>query len=263
MNCEDRYWRLSEESNAEHVEDLVEEIRRKFALDEPERPREWEDSEESWHVAKKVDRLAADVGQFVDSGFTASPPDLAVRLEAIRGLRIRRVTKENPFAEVLEEIGVSTEEPYVAIDVGAEDLLRTLIRHRLGYDRRHWHLGRVIDVAASGIAVRCERSRAYLARMLRCYVLELEDETIVWARSVLEAELESLLEEDAANVSTSPLVDLIDKAGCLGVLGGSVFEAAHRVRIAGNDSLHVMVGLWYTEAVLRDLQIVLKALDVE
>lgn len=264
MDCEDRYWKWSEEANAEHAADLISELRHTYALDEPEPPDEWVDSEESWRVARKVDRLAASVETFVGSGFANPQPGFALELETIRGLRIRKVLREHPFAPLRSDSSEAKQpsQPYVAIDTEAEAMLRTLVHHRLGYERCHWNVARVIEAAAASIVVNSERGRVYLGRMLLCYILELDDEVLVWSRAVLEAELESLLDE-VLDAPTTRLVELIDKAGCRGLLSGSAFEAADRVRTAGNDTLHVLPGLWSTAAVLRDLQIVLNALGCD
>jgi hypothetical protein len=262
MDYEDRYWNDSEEANAEHVQDLIIEIRNSLALDQHELPDDWADSEESWLLAKRVDRLAAAAEQFVESDFTVPPAGFGPELESIRGLRIRQVLREHPLAEFRRQFFGACEPsvPYVAIDTDAEAVLRTLLRHRLGYKRRHWNVTRVIDAAGASIVVTSKRGETYLGRMWHCYVLELDNEVVTWARAVLEAELEQALEEDAADASVVRLGERLNKAGCLGILSGREFEAANLVRTAGNDTLHVMPGLWLTAAVVRDLRIATAAL---
>ena len=91
-----------------------------------------------------------------------------------------------------------------------------------------------------------ERAADYLGRVARLYIYGFDSESVVLARSVLESALEhAVADEDVAVAGLAPdgrapsLAQRIVAAERLHLLTKQAARAAHRLRLSGNDVLHV------------------------
>lgn len=253
-----RFWNDPEEENATHLEHLLLELMALVGASETVPADGWAQSEESLHLARRVAQMSEGIVKFVDSGFTHPPEKLELHLAAIHDLRIRKVVEEDPagmlrgaLALVLDvpvaDVTPRAGTPHVELDIDAMELLRLFVRLRLGYQRRHWSVDRLIEIAARGLTAASERGMAFLARLVNCHVLGLDDEVVIWAGSTLDAELDGRLEGE-------------DGASHASVMSRRASDAVRRIREAADATRLVVPGLAAVDEILEDLRDVLLAL---
>jgi len=140
-------------------------------------------------------------------------------------------------------------------------------RIRTGHSRLTQLLDYLVDVSLS------ELSREYLTRVASLYLWGFDAESIALARSVLEVALESKLPDEAVRELVTvkgrepSLTDRIAAAYKAKALDDDTRQAAHDLRLAGNEVLHRAPGAYTFVAspvdALTKLRAVLRRLDSE
>jgi len=103
---------------------------------------------------------------------------------------------------------------------------------------------RAVELVRSMLRVRGEAARQYLGRVAVCYVHDMRPELAVMARAVIEAALRNCLDSQTDTIASTQgkrhpgLRDWIEAARTNDILPPEAYEAAVKVKRAGDDVIH-------------------------